>query len=271
MLALTHFWKQFMPSRLQNKRVLVTRAIGQNEKLIQRLAALKAVPVELPTIKITPPDDLSPLDTALLNLTSYDWVIFTSVNGVRFFHRRLLSQNIDLALLDCCKIASIGPATTACLAELNLSVTQMPREHIAEALLEAMSNVDGQRILIPTADIARSTLANGLRAKGALVDQVIAYQTRPADAPTNLAARLAGLDILTFTSSSTVQNFAAMLMNSHIDPNFDTAIIACIGPKTAETAREFGFPVHIIAADYTVPGLVEAMEQYKNYRTYSSG
>jgi len=254
---------------LQDKRVLVTRAKGQNKKLSQQLAALGAQPVELPTIQIGFPDDLAPLDAALANLTSYDWLIFTSVNGVTHFWQRFLALQCERESLDQVRIAAIGPATADRLASLGLAAEHIPREHVAEALVESLPAITGERVLIPTADIARPTLPDGLQARGAIVNSVVAYQTQPAPTPADLAGRLAGLDILTFTSSSTVQNFAGMLkakdltISTVLSPYaVEQVIIACIGPKTAQTARELNWPVHIVATDYTIPGLVQALVTY---------
>lgn len=250
---------------LSNQSVLVTRAVGQNKKLIDLLQSLGAKTIELPTIKITWPDDLTDLDEALTHLSRYHWLIFSSVNGVAHFWQRLLFLNISPENIAHLKIGAIGPATASQLTELGLVVTHLPREHIAEALVESIENVTGQRILIPTANIARPALADGLRQKGAIVDQVTAYQTRPAAAPADLAARLAPVNILTFTSSSTVDNFGQMLKDR--DLSLDTVAsktIACIGPKTADSVQALGLPVHVLAAEYTVDGLVAALVQHKN-------
>lgn len=237
--------------------------MGQNKKLIDLVQSLGAKTVELPTIHITWPDDLTDLDEALTHLSRYQWLIFSSVNGVTHFWQRLLALNMAPESIAPIKIGAIGPATASQLTALGLAVTDLPREYIAEALVETIEPVAGQRILIPTADIARPTLADGLRQKGAIVDQVTAYQTRPATAPADLAARLAQVNILTFTSSSTVDNFGQMLNERGLSLAVIAGkTVACIGPKTADSARDLGLPVHVLAADYTVEGLVEALVQH---------
>ena len=267
-------------SALQGKRVLVTRAQEQNEDFSRQLAAVGAIPIELPTIQIVPPDDPAPLEAALGRLAVYDWLIFTSANAVKYVWQRLLLGGKSTAGLPAARLAAIGPATAAALTELGLTGALMPADHIAEALVESMPDIRGQRILLPTADIARPTLADGLRARGAIVDWVVAYQTRPAEAPADLKARLAEVDIITFTSSSTAQNFVAMLIpkgeaegagkgageqggrGAGGTDSLERAVIACIGPKTAQTVRDLGLPVHVVAKEHTVSGLVESLETY---------
>lgn len=251
-----------MSPTLHGKRVLVTRAKGQNEDFMRQLVDLGVIPVELPTIQFVPPDDLTSLDRTLARVGTYDWLIFTSANAVEHVWRRLLLLGRGETDLQAVRLAAIGPATAASLVQLGLTIDLMPSEHIAEALLEAMPDIAGQSILLPTANIARPTLAKGLRAKGAFVDWVVAYQTQPAAAPPDLKARLAGVDILTFTSSSTVQNLVGMVKADDAMDLISTATIACIGPKTAQTARDLGLPTHIVAAEYTITGLIESLANY---------
>lgn len=251
-----------MSPTLHGKRVLVTRAKGQNEDFMRQLAELGAIPVELPTIQIVPPADPTPLDRTLTRVTTYDWLIFTSANAVEHVWQRLLLLGKTMSDLQTVRLAAIGPATAASLAQLGLTIELMPPEHIAEALLEAMPDIAGQRILLPTANIARPTLAKGLRAKGAFVDWVVAYQTQPAAAPPDLKARLARVDILTFTSSSTVQNLVDMLKANDVMDIISVATIACIGPKTAQTVRDLGLPTHIVAKQHTISGLIESLANY---------
>jgi uroporphyrinogen-III synthase len=251
-----------MSPALHGKRVLVTRAKGQNEDFMRQLAELGAIPVELPTIQIVPPDDLTSLDRTLAQVGTYDWLVFTSANAVEHAWQRLLLLGKTVSDLQTVRLAAIGPATAASLAQLGLTIELMPPEHIAEALLEAMPDIAGQRILLPTANIARPTLAKGLRAKGAFVDWVVAYQTQPAAAPADLKARLARVDILTFTSSSTVQNLVDMLKANDAMDIISAATIACIGPKTAQTVKDLGLPTHIVAKQHTISGLIESLANY---------
>ncbi|MEM7029677.1 MAG: uroporphyrinogen-III synthase [Chloroflexota bacterium] len=247
---------------LSDRKILVTRAAGQNHKLIRQLNAVGAQAVECPTIQITPPDNLAPLQTAIQQLQTYQWLIFTSVNGVSYFWRQALKQGLSSSDFSAMKIAAVGPATENRLRDLGLSVNRLPREYIAEALVEAMGQVSGQRILIPTANIARPTLTEELRAKGAIVDQIIAYQTQPAHPMPDFIERIERVDTVTFTSSSTVSNFVQMCQTkAYPFPKIQQRQIASIGPKTTQTAIDLGLPVHIEASSYTIDGLVEALVQ----------
>ena len=252
-----------MPDGLRGKRVLVTRARGQNEKFSRELAAAGDVPVEFPTIQIVPPADFGPLDRAITDLAAYHWLIFTSVNGVDHFWQRLLQLSQSTAALRHIRVAAIGPATAAALRQQQVQVDLLPAEHVAEAPLAAIGDVAGRRILLPTADIARSTLAAGLRASGASVDQVTAYQTQPVEDPGHLLDLLPAIDILTFTSGSTVRNFVNLLQTDFPATAIGPALVACIGPVTAQTAQELGLPVHIVAETYTITGLIQALENYQ--------
>jgi uroporphyrinogen-III synthase len=251
---------------LQGQRILVTRAQGQNAALSRQLEAVGAIPVEFPTIQIVPPADTGPLETAIANLATYQWLVFTSVNGVSHFWQHFIAagkQPTDLAQL---RLAAIGPATAAALRERGLTVDLMPTEHVAEALLDTMDNIAGQHILIPTADLARDELVTGLQAKGAIVERVTAYQTQPITDPGNLFELLPTLAALTFTSSSTVRNFVNLLPTQNPNSAIGPAVVACIGPITAQTAAELTLPVHVVAETYTIPGLIEALVNYFEYK-----
>ncbi len=251
-----------MPDSLAGKRVLVTRAEGQNSKLSRRLEAEGAVPVEFPTIQIVPPPNPGPLNKAIANLNTYQWLVMTSANGVKYFWQQLVTGGKGAADLQGINIAAIGPATAKKIEARGLSIDLMPSEHVAEALIEAMPDVSGQRVLLPTADIARDTLVEGLQARGAVVDRVTAYQNRPVTDPGHLPNLLPMLDALTFTSGSTARNFVNLLANDDPAQAIDPAIVACIGPITAEAAANAGLPVHVVAEIYTIPGLVAALQQY---------
>lgn len=251
-----------MRNALDGRRVLITRPAGQSDDFVQRLEALGAVPVIYPLLEITPPDDPAPLDAALARLAAYDWLVFSSANAVEQVWRRLAGAGLGAEALRGRRLAAVGPATAAALAGRGLAVDVVPEEHVAEALVQALGEVAGRRILLPTADIAPTTLADGLRQKGAEVDRVTAYHTRPAAPPADLAAWLSGLDVLTFASSSAVRNFANLLNTGDPAAAIGRAVVACIGPKTARTARQLGLPVHVVPDDYTVPGLVEAIARY---------
>ena len=246
---------------LQGKRVLVTRAQTQAHGLEARLQALGAVPLAFPTIHITPPaDGYAALDAALHELPSFNWVVFTSVNGVDHVWRRLAALGLDATVFRGLQLAAIGPATEAELKVRNLRNVVVPKRFVAEALLEVIPSPADQRFLLPRAALARDTLRTGLQQVGAKVVEVSAYDTvLPSPSPVTLAELDAGVDVLTFTASSTVRNFVAQLGQARARALADRAKVAAIGPITAETARNLGLRVDIVATEYTISGLVTAL------------
>ncbi len=247
---------------LFGQRVLVTRTRQQASALSARLRALGAEAVELPTIRIAPPEDWAPLDAAIAELPGYDWIIFTSVNGVGYFWERLEAAGLDARTLHGVRLAAIGPATAAELAAHGLRADHVPDEYVAEAVAAGLGDVGGQRVLLPRADIARPALARLLREGSADVVEIAAYRTlRPEADPGELGDLLARVTVATFTSSSTARNLAAMARDAGLDlPRaLAGATVACIGPITANTARELGLAVDVVADEYTIDGLVEAI------------
>jgi len=253
-------------SALAGKRVLVTRPRAQAADFIEKLASLEAVPVVFPTIEISAADDTTLLDQAIERLATYDWVIFTSVNGVSTFWERLSSLGKDSGAFSGVRVAAIGPATGRALSERGIQPDYIPEEYVAEAILAGLGSVRGQRILLPRADIARKALREMLETQGALAEEIGLYRTLPARPdPQALAELKMGVDIATFTSSSTVRNFFELLGDEAYTV-LRGALIACIGPITAGTAREKGLAVDLIAEKYTADGLVEALAAYgQNY------
>ena len=240
---------------LAGKRILVTRPRAQAADLSEKLAALGAEPVVFPTIDIAALDDYSALDRAIAQLETYQWIIFTSVNGVAAFWQRLAHAKKTGQTLNDIQIAAIGPATARALNEVGVRAEFVPDEYVAERILDGMGDVAGQRILLPRADIAREALAIELERRGAIVDEIAAYRTLPAAPdPRGLSELRCGVDVITFTSSSTVRNFVALVGNETFG-----AAIACIGPITAQTAREAGLRVDVTASEYTTDGLVAAL------------
>ncbi len=243
---------------LFGKRIVVTRAKGQAGSLSARLTALGADAIELPTIQIGPALDYGPLDAAIADLASYDWLIFTSANGVRFFMDRLDRSASDLRALSA-RICAIGPATRAAVEALHLKVDLMGREYVAEGLIEAFAayGLEGQRVLLPRAAVARDLVPEELRRRGALVDVVEAYRTIVPEGAAARAREVLGArpDCVTFTSSSTVQNFVAV---AGADALADIPVVS-IGPITTRTARGLGIEVTAEAKVFTVEGLVEAV------------
>ena len=256
-------WYEARP--LFGRRVVVTRARAQAGELSRRLEELGAAVVEFPTIEIRPPRDFGPLDEAIRGLDSFDWLVFTSVNGVEAFLERLASHGLDVrAIPRGARIAAIGPATAGRVREAGLRVDVVPREYRAEALLEEISGepLRGRRVLIPRAARAREVLPERLREAGAEVSVPPAYETVPsAEGREELARGLqAGeVDCVTFTASSTVENFVAAFGAREAARLLAGTRVACIGPITAAAARERGLRVDVEAGEYTIEGLVRAV------------
>lgn len=251
---------------LENKRILITRPRTQAADLCDKLIAHGAVPIVFPTIEIAPLADSALLDEAIRHLDQYHWIIFTSVNGVKAFWDRL--SHVGAGLAPAQHIAAIGPATARALESHGVTVTRIPDEYIAEAIIDKIGDVRGQRILLPRADIAREALAIELQHRGALVDEIAAYRTLPAAPdPIGLAELQRGVDVITFTSSSTVRNFVRLVGQEVSLPH---TLIACIGPITARTARELGLRVDIMASEYTMAGLVSALAEYFSTHQHES-
>jgi uroporphyrinogen-III synthase len=243
---------------LAGRRILVTRPRAQAAGLCDPLAALGAQPILFPTIEIAPIADTSRLDQAIRQLADYQWVIFTSVNGVAAFWERLSAVGRDPRVLDGIRVAAIGPATARALSAHHVDTHFVPEEYVAEAIVEGIGDVLGQRVLLPRADIAREALAAALERRGAVVDAIAAYHTLPAAAdPRGLAELRRGVDAISFTSSSAVHNFVLLAGRDTGD-----ARVACIGPVTAGAARELGLRIDVVAAEYTMQGLVTALAAY---------
>jgi uroporphyrinogen III methyltransferase/synthase len=250
---------------LFGRRVVVTRARAQAGELSEKLEALGSEVREFPTIEIRPPEDFGPLDGAIRDLDSFGWLIFTSVNGVDAFVERLHHHGLDLrAVPRDAKIAAIGPATAERVREVGLSVDVVPEEFRAEGLLEAVSadSLVGERVLIPRAKVAREILPEKLREAGAEVVVPPAYESVPSsEGREGLTGDLEGarIDCVTFTASSTVENFVAAFGREEAARLLAGTRVVCIGPITSDTARGHGIRVDAEAAEYTIPGLVRAV------------
>ncbi len=254
---------------LFGRRIVVTRSRGQASDLVRALADAGALPVEFPTIRVAPPaDGCAELDAAIGRLMTaggpaFDWILFTSVNGVDKFFQRLERQG-DVRDLKGMRLGAIGPATAAALKRRGLKPDFVPSEYRAEAVVEGLLKlgVKGRRVLIPRAREAREVLPERLAAAGAEVEVVTAYETVLEEAGVDEMKRMlsAGeIDIITFTSSSTVKNFVKLLNGLDFASLPAGLAIACIGPVTAGTAKELGLRVDIVAEKFTIPGLVQAL------------
>jgi uroporphyrinogen III methyltransferase/synthase len=252
---------------LFGKRIVVTRARDQASDLVKALSDLGAECLEVPTIRVAPPDDPAPLERAIAELSAFDWIVFTSVNGVSCFFERLFRAGRDVRALGHLRTAAIGPATAERLKSYGLTSDLVPETYRAESVVAAFRRqaIGGKSILLPRAQEARPILPEELTAMGAFVREVAAYRTEPVHRDSReLIERLAGaaVDLITFTSSSTVINFKALLPEARFHELTAGVGTACIGPVTAATARRLGFDVRIEAATYTIPGLCEAILGY---------
>ncbi len=255
---------------LSGVRVLVGRARHQAGALSSELRELGATVLETPFIEIRKPHSFTPLDSALKNLAEYDWLILTSANGVEAMWERLAKLRLTKSL-EHLKIAAIGPATKKAIEQHGLDVDIVPKEYVAESVVRSLRRrVKGKRVLLVRAKIARDVIPRELRRAGALVHVVEAYETVvPQSSRARLQSALKNLrqrpHVVTFTSSSTVRNFVALLgsrgraARTHTD--LDGIRLASIGPVTSSTLRELGLGVDIEAKEFTIPGLVKAIVQ----------
>ncbi|MEW6272407.1 MAG: uroporphyrinogen-III C-methyltransferase [Thermodesulfobacteriota bacterium] len=267
-LRATIAWFERRP--LFGRRVLVTRTREQAGALAALLADAGADVVECPAIALVAPESWEPLERALERLETYDWLVFTSANGVERFFARLDLSGRDVRALHAARIAAIGPETARALAARHLRADVVPDEFRAEGLLERLAGDDvrGKRFLLPRAAGARSVLPDSLRAAGAEVDEVTTYRAVTPEESIERLRRIldeAPLDVLTFTSSSTVTSFLGLL--DRADPGRGRARIAgarvaCIGPITGATAAEHGLHVDVVPGKYTVPALVDAIVEH---------
>lgn len=258
---------------LSGLRVLVGRAAHQAGALSSGLRRLGAQVTEVPFIEIRKPRSYKPLDSALKNLPDYDWLILTSVNGVEALWQRLRKLHLTRKHLAHLKVAAIGPATKKAIERRGVRVDVVPEEYVAESVVKSLrDHVAGKRVLLARAKVARDVIPRQLRDLGAQVDVVEAYETV---IPRSSRARLRALledpkrrpDVITFTSSSTVRNFVALLGNNiwrglprpRKASSIEGIRLASIGPVTSSTLRELGLPVDIEAKQYTIPGLIEAI------------
>jgi uroporphyrinogen III methyltransferase/synthase len=261
-------WVERRP--LAGRTILVTRPRHQASGLAERLEAFGAEVVAIPTIVLEPPDDPRALEAAVAAAGSYDWIVFTSTNGVRAFFERFAATGHDVRELAAARIAAIGSETARALEALLLRPALVPGEYRAEGLLAAFAAepMAGRRVLLPRAAGARAVLRDELGHLGAHVDDVATYRARPPTAveaaPLLEALDHAHLDAVTFTSSSTVRNFAALVGEARVAAMADSGrpLVASIGPITTETARACGLSVTVHAEPYTAAALAAALARH---------
>jgi uroporphyrinogen III methyltransferase/synthase len=249
-------------------RVLVTRPRDQAAEMVDRLTAMGAEAIEAPMIRIVPPHDLEPLRRAAANADTFDWVVFTSANAVEAFMTVLLDGQRDVRALKGPRLCTVGSGTAERLARYGIKVDLIPDEFRADAVVAAMSHtgmVEGASILVPRADIGRDVIADGLRAAGADITDVVAYRTVLEDAqqegaPDIYRMLLDGrIDVVTFTSPSAVRNFSSIYGAEQTTDLLKNTVVAAIGPVTADAATQLGIHVTVQPAASTIPALVDAI------------
>ena len=243
------------------KRVLVTRPRSQADGFLDGLRVAGFEPICLPVIEIRPIDENPELDAALAGLGEYAWLVFTSVNGVDVVLKRL-PEGAALP-----RVAAIGPKTAQALRERGISPDFVPEEYVAESILPGLGDLRGRKILLARAEIARKALPDAIRAAGGTADEIAVYRTLPVRPDEGaLQALRSGVDWLTFTSPSTVENFIVVTRAAGLDPLHlpGRPKVACIGPITERAARQAGFGVDLVARDYTTEGLTRALSQVES-------
>jgi uroporphyrinogen III methyltransferase/synthase len=271
-VALREHLRWFDTQPLFGKRVLITRPEGQSAWLSRALREVGAEPLEVPSIQILPPRAPEQLEQHVARLDSYQWVVFTSVNGVRSVFECLKGLGRDSRALGNCRVAAIGPATCEALATHGIRADVVPSEYRGEQVAEAMlacGSLQGQRVLLARAEQAREALPERLREEGALLDVVAAYRTeRASDAQFSRireALAAGAVDIVTFTSSSTAEQLVAGL-GAAAQELLAAPLRAAIGPITAETLARLGLPAEVVAGEYTAEGLLRALTEHARAR-----
>jgi len=253
---------------LFGKRVLVTRPRDQAAEMVDRLTVLGAEAIEAPMIRIMPPHDPDPLLRAAANASAFDWIVFTSANAVESFMAAFLDGSRDIRSLNGPRLCTVGSGTAERLARYGIKVDLIPDEFRAEAVVEAMTrdgSITGASVLVPRADIGRDVIAEGLRAAGAMITDVIAYRTVLEEAQQDGGPDIyrmlldGGIDVVTFTSPSAVRNFSAIYGAEQTIDLLKNTVVAAIGPVTADAATQLGLDVTVVPVVATIPALVDAI------------
>lgn len=254
---------------LSGKTVVITRARHQADELRRHLEALGASVLVFPVIMMEPVEDPTPIYEAFQHLELYDWVVFTSTNGVVFTLSYMTQAGLDAQCFSRVKVAAIGPATADALRQSGIQIDLMPETYVGEGILEALCQAEpvlgGKRFLLPQADIAREDLPKALASAGAQVDSLSVYRTMvPPEGPELLAVTQAlashQVDVITFTSASTVTHFAQRLQAFH--DLLEGVLLVSIGPITSKALLEQFGRVDVEAKTHTIPGLVDAIQTY---------
>lgn len=241
-------------------KVLITRPRTQADKFAEKLRSAGFEPIFFPVIEIQRIGNNVALERALEKLNCYEWVVFTSVNAVDVvfdeYSVLFLKENAGV------KFAAIGPKTAEALRKYSIEPDFVPEEYVAEAILSGLGNLQGKWVLLPRAEIARQVLPDAIANAGGIAHEIIVYQTLPAHVDEDgLSALKSGVDVITFTSASTVENFFAIAKQNGLDPlNLpNNPLFACIGPITEQAAKEEGLVKLVVAKEYTTEGLIEAI------------
>lgn len=248
---------------LAGKRILLTRPATQCQALVEQIEAYGGNPICLPVIEIAPPTSYAKLDEAILEIETFDWLILTSANGVKGLSARLHYHNLNLS--PSLKIACIGEKTASAAKNHGMTPDAVPEKYVGEAIFHTLGDVQGKRFLLVRAEIARQALPEMIVDAGGIVVDTPVYRTIPADvSPAALAELHQGVDVLTFTSPSTVQYFNAILEANQLDfqAYATQTLIACIGPITAAAVEEFNLKVDIMPDVYTAEKMIIAIETY---------
>jgi uroporphyrinogen III methyltransferase / synthase len=255
---------------LFGRRIVVTRSREQAGDLVDRLEALGAETIGIPTIRILPAEDTALMNAACGAAHTFHWLVFTSVNGVEYFMKHFLGRR-DIRDLKDVRICTVGPATTAAMERYGVRVDLTPAEYRGEAVISALmtgDSVRGTRFLLPRSQIARELLADELRAAGGDVLEVAAYTTAvTADKTAPDVYRMLldrTIDAITFTSASTVRNFVQLVGEEQASDLLRSTVVAAIGPVTAEAAEQLGIATTVMPSEYTIPALVDALVHHFN-------
>lgn len=256
-------WYEQLP--LLGKNVVVTRAREQASGMAAMLRKLGANVIQFPTIQINPLADYADVHAAIKKIAEYEWLIFTSVNGVKHFWLQLTALGLDTRAIGAAKVAAIGPATADILREKGIEPDFIPEKYVAEGVVQGLleRGMNGSKVLLPRAKEAREVLPEELRKAGATVDILPVYETVPAGEAKEAVLELLEqneLHCVTFGSSSTVENFFALVEPERIKAHKNSVKLASIGPITAKTLEQFGFAPDIQPEDYTIPALVEELK-----------
>ena len=241
------------------KRILITRPRAQADGFADKLRSAGFEPIYFPVIEIKPVEDNVALERALSKMNCYEWIVFTSVNAVDVVFNQFPSLNWS----DSIRVAAIGPKTANALKTHRVAPDFVPEEYVAEAILPGLGDLRGKWVLMPRAEIARKELPEAICNAGGVPHEITVYKTLPAQPDRHgLEALRAGVDVVTFTSASTVENFVAIARQNNLDPfNLrNNPLVACIGPITEQAARQAGFEKIVVAKEYTTDGLLQVVK-----------